>query len=139
MAGASNERKTASRGARGWARFVLVSILTGLALLLAAGLVYQALAVAADERRYPPPGEMVDVGGYRMHLDISGGEEGHEDAPTVLLDAGSQSASFQWGWMNGRSLGQPGWWRTTVRAPAGARPRPGPSTMGSSPKTFTRR
>jgi pimeloyl-ACP methyl ester carboxylesterase len=39
---------------------------------------------------------MVDVGGYRMHLNVAGQDE---RGPTVILDAGSQSASFQWGWV----------------------------------------
>ncbi|CAA9394968.1 MAG: hypothetical protein AVDCRST_MAG22-781 [uncultured Rubrobacteraceae bacterium] len=85
------------RRAARWARVGVVSLLGGVVLLLALGIVYQAVAAGIDGRRHPPPGETVDVGGYRLHLNVSG--EGGGGAPTVLLDAGSQSASFQWGWV----------------------------------------
>jgi len=85
-----------NRGKGRWIWRVLGASLCGLAALLIAGLVYQAVAAAADERRLPAPGELVDVGGYGMHLDVAGQGEG---GPTVILDAGSQSASFQWGWV----------------------------------------
>ena len=75
---------------------ILAALLSGLVALLVAGLSYQAIAAEVDGRRYRPPGELVDVGAYRMHLDVAGREEG---GPTVILDAGSQSASFQWGWV----------------------------------------
>ena len=90
-------KRRGNRGAARWARVGGVSLFVGLVLLLALGVVYQVVAAEIDGRRHPPPGEMVDVGGYRLHLDISG--EGGDGAPTVLLDAGSQSASFQWGWV----------------------------------------
>ncbi len=59
-----------------------------LALLLAVlglvvtGAAYQAAVSARDRRQYPPPGRMVDVGGYRLHLWCTGA-----GAPTVILDA----------------------------------------------------
>jgi hypothetical protein len=40
-----------------------------LALLALAGAVYQSLSEAADVRAYPPPGQLVDVGGYRLHIN----------------------------------------------------------------------
>ncbi len=86
-------RGKVDRRAARWAGVGVVSLLGGLVVLLAVGAVYQAVAAGIDGRRYPPPGEMVDVGGYRLHLDVLG--EGEDGAPTVLLDAGSQSASFQ--------------------------------------------
>lgn len=85
-----------NRGLGRWIGRVLGALVFGMVALLIVGLVYQAIATEADERRYPPPGELVDVGGYRMHLDVAGKAEG---GPTVILDAGSQSASFQWGWV----------------------------------------
>jgi hypothetical protein len=32
------------------------------------GIVYQYLATKADERRFPPLGKSVDVGGHRLHI-----------------------------------------------------------------------
>jgi len=45
-----------------------------------ASAVYQAVAEDSDRRRYPPPGQMVDVGGRRLHvLDMGTG------SPTAVI------------------------------------------------------
>ena len=41
------------------------------------------MAEAADVRAYPPPGQLVDVGGYRLHINCVG-----TGSPTVVIDAG---------------------------------------------------
>ena len=56
----------------------------------------QALAARRDRRRFPPPGELVDVGGHRLHLTVSGEPTA---APTVVLEAGMASMSSNWGWV----------------------------------------
>jgi pimeloyl-ACP methyl ester carboxylesterase len=53
-----------------------------------------------DTRAYPPPGKLVDVGGWRIHLYCTG--ESKPDTPTVVLESGSGDFSFEW------SLVQPG-------------------------------
>lgn len=45
-------------------------------------------------RAYPPPGKMVDVGGYRLHLNCTG-----SGSPTVVIDAGQGDWSASWGWV----------------------------------------
>jgi len=67
-----------------------------LLLLLIVGAVYQFLALKRDQKRFPPPGQMVDVGGYRLHLNIMGEATGK---PTVILDAGMVSFSSNWAWV----------------------------------------
>ena len=47
--------------------------------LMAVGAVYESLSEAADIRAYPPPGKMVDVGGYRLHIKCTG-----SGSPTVV-------------------------------------------------------
>ena len=42
--------------------------------------------------KVPPPGEMVDIGGYRLHLNIRGNNQG----PTIVIEAGSGSWSLLW-------------------------------------------
>jgi len=59
------------------------------------GALVQAWATRRDERRYPPPGVLVDVGGNRLHLDVRGGGPG----PTVVLEAGMGSFSPNWYWV----------------------------------------
>src|SRR5919107_3029314 len=71
--------------------------LLGLVVLLAlavTGAIYQAIATELAERAYPPPGEMVDVGGYSLHINCVG-----QGSPTVLLDGGSGEMSAQWVWV----------------------------------------
>ena len=63
---------------------------------LAVGFGFQTVAEWRDRRRFPPPGKLVDVGGYRLHLQIMGEASG---APTVILDAGMISFSSNWAWV----------------------------------------
>jgi protein-S-isoprenylcysteine O-methyltransferase Ste14/pimeloyl-ACP methyl ester carboxylesterase len=63
-------------------RKALLLSLAGLAVLLAlTGLVYEAYADARDARRFPPPGQLVDVGGRRLHLICIG-----EGEPVVMFE-----------------------------------------------------
>lgn len=48
------------------------------------GAVYQNVSAVPDRKLYPPPGQLVDVGGYRLHLHCIG-----EGSPIVVLEAGS--------------------------------------------------
>ena len=52
-----------------WVRRGLVWMIAGLLALAVIGAVYQAVATEMDQRAYPPPGEMVDIGGHRLHID----------------------------------------------------------------------
>src|SRR5215217_8405758 len=69
----------------------LLGLVVALLVLAVAGAIYQAIATALAERAYPPPGEMVDVGGYSLHINCTG-----QGSPTVILDAGSGLFSAQW-------------------------------------------
>ena len=42
----------------------------------------------------PPPGRLVDVGGWRLHLNCTG--EARRGAPTVILKAGGGADSNAW-------------------------------------------
>ena len=46
----------------------------------------------ADQFPYAAPGSLVDLGGYRLHLNCSG-----RNGPTVVLIAGGGDFSFDWG------------------------------------------
>jgi pimeloyl-ACP methyl ester carboxylesterase len=69
----------------------LLGLVVVLLTLAVAGAIYQAIATEVAERAYPPPGEMVDVGGYSLHLNCAG-----QGSPTVVLDAGSGGFSAHW-------------------------------------------
>lgn len=62
-----------------------------------AGASYQAVMEARDNRRYPPPGRLVDVDGHRMHLFCQG-----EGSPTVIVEQGVGSQSLGWAPLNGQ-------------------------------------
>ncbi len=70
----------------------IVGLIGGVLLLLVAGTLYESLSEAADARANPPPGQMVDVGGFRMHINCTGG-----GTPTVLIEAGLGDWSSSWG------------------------------------------
>lgn len=77
-----------------------------------------------DKRAYAPPGKLVSVGGYRLHLDCIG-----KTGPTVVLIAGAGDFSFDWG------LVQPGVSRFT-RVCSYDRAGLGWSDPGPTPRTM---
>ncbi|MEO7144943.1 MAG: alpha/beta hydrolase [Bryobacteraceae bacterium] len=70
----------------------VIAIAAALVLLPLAGALYQMAGAAGDARRYPPPGERVDIGGRRLHIQLSG-----EGEPAVVLEAGIGATSLSWG------------------------------------------
>ena len=74
-----------------WTRRVLTGLAGTVVVLLLAGASYQFIATKIDERKYPPPGRLVDVGGYRLHLYCTG-----EGTPTVVMDAGLGGGVLDW-------------------------------------------
>jgi pimeloyl-ACP methyl ester carboxylesterase len=106
-------------------RLLRVLVICSLSLvgLLLLGLSYQAIASALDTSRYPLPGKLVDIGGYRLHLNCTG-----TGSPTVLLDAGLGGTSLDW------SLVQPGVARFT-RVCSYDRAGYGWSDTGPGPRT----
>jgi pimeloyl-ACP methyl ester carboxylesterase len=79
---------------------ILLFLAILLVILMGTGLVYQAVSSAVDASRYPPPGKLVDVGGYRLHIHCIGTDR--PGNPTVILDASNGGSSLDW------SLVQPG-------------------------------
>jgi len=67
---------------------VLITIITA---LLFAGFLYENISETRERRFHPMPGELVDVGGYKMHIDCIG-----QGSPTVILDAGLGDSFVSW-------------------------------------------
>jgi pimeloyl-ACP methyl ester carboxylesterase len=88
--GQMEKPKRSSRGILIW----LGRIVAGLAVLILAGAVYETISEASDARAYPPPGQMVDVGGYRLHINCIG-----TGSPTVVIESGWGDSSAGWGWV----------------------------------------
>jgi pimeloyl-ACP methyl ester carboxylesterase len=79
------------RDYRWWAKRIVLCIV---ALVL--GLVIITLVLGAKARadliaNYPPLGQMVDVGGYRLHIHCQG-----EGSPTVVMESGLGDPSLTW-------------------------------------------
>jgi pimeloyl-ACP methyl ester carboxylesterase len=79
------------RGPGLWIRRGLVWLIAGLLALAVIGAVYQSIATEIDQRTYPPPGELVNVGNHSLHIDCVG-----EGSPTVILEAASGGMSAHW-------------------------------------------
>ncbi len=72
-------------------RYTLLAEATCILILAAWGFGYERISAARDLRLYPPPGQLIDLGGYRLHLNCSG-----EGSPTVILEHGSSGSYLDW-------------------------------------------
>ena len=88
--GKASLTKSKGRGCLIWLSRIMLLII-GLSL---AGYIYEPIAEAADAKAYPPPGQMVDVGGYSLHINCTG-----EGSPTVVIESGWGDMSASWGWV----------------------------------------
>ena len=70
---------------------ILGSLAGGLIILILAGIIYQAIGTALDERRYQPPGQLIEVNGSLMHLFCTG-----QGSPTVVMESGGAAWSLDW-------------------------------------------
>lgn len=77
-----------------WLKRIGLGLLITVIMLCTTGFIYQAVATEADKRNYPPPGQLIDVGGYRLHLYCMG-----EGSPTVILDAAFPAQVSNWVWV----------------------------------------
>jgi pimeloyl-ACP methyl ester carboxylesterase len=62
-----------------------------LIIIMVAILIAGTIAKANLAKKYPAPGQLVDVGGYQMHIYCTG-----QGSPTVMLEAGSGDSSLIW-------------------------------------------
>src|SRR5438132_2473367 len=85
------QARPAARGLLWLIGKVLLGAITLVVLVAGAGAVYEAVASTQDAEHYPPPGRLVDVGGYQLHVLCMG-----EGSPTVLLDAWSGGWTTEW-------------------------------------------
>ena len=82
-------RQVPSRVAR-WFLYPTVAVLA----VASIGGGYEAVREALDTRAYPPPGQLVDVGGHRLHLQCTG-----TGSPTVVLEPGLGATSSNMSWI----------------------------------------
>lgn len=74
-------------------RLLLYPVLATLALASVGG-GYETVSEAADAKAYPAPGQLIDVGGHRLHLNCTG-----SGSPTVVIEPGAGGTSSDLGWI----------------------------------------
>jgi pimeloyl-ACP methyl ester carboxylesterase len=74
-------------------RWLLYPVLAVLAIASVGG-GYQTVRASLDARAYPPPGQLFDVGGHRLHLYCTG-----SGGPTVVLEPGGGASSSDFAWI----------------------------------------
>lgn len=67
---------------------IFAGAIAGLGLASAA---YQAAGEARDRRKHPPPGRLVDLGGYRLHIVCAG-----EGSPPVVICPALGATAAEW-------------------------------------------
>ena len=77
-----------------WFKRVGLWSIIGIVSLAVVGALYQTVATGLDQHAYPAPGQMIDVGGYKLHLYCTGANV--KGSPTVILETGLGSISSAW-------------------------------------------
>jgi pimeloyl-ACP methyl ester carboxylesterase len=80
-------RRTSRRPRARWRSLLLWALLAGI-VVVSIGTIYQFISVTREQRRFPPPGRLVDIGGRRLHVLCLG-----EGAPTVIMESSGLGTS----------------------------------------------
>lgn len=72
-------------------RRILKCLFALLGLIVATGAVFQLSMTLWESHLYPPPGQLVDIGRLRLHINCTGA-----GSPTVILEAGPNDSSLIW-------------------------------------------
>lgn len=80
-----------------WLQRGALAVVLAVLALGASGLLYQYVGSEMDRRALPAPGQLYDVGGYKLHLYCTGPE--NSGNPTVILETLSGGASPYWAWV----------------------------------------
>jgi pimeloyl-ACP methyl ester carboxylesterase len=87
----TKQQQRANRKVSGWFKRILLALVVFILLAVGVVLILGARAKAALKAAYPPIGQLVDVGGYKLHLYCQG-----TGSPTVVMDAGTGSTGLYW-------------------------------------------
>ena len=82
-------RRLPSRGGR-WLLYPILAVL----MVASIGGGYETLRESLDASAYPAPGQLIDVGGHRLHLNCRG-----SGSPTVVLEPGGGASSSDFAWI----------------------------------------
>ena len=73
------------------AKLLAILTLTFIVAIVVGGFGYQVYTSVQDAKNFPPPGQMVDVGGHKLHVQVFG-----EGSPTVVFECGLGNTSLDW-------------------------------------------
>jgi len=79
---------------RRWIKRIFASFITVLALAGITGATYQAIVSRRELAANPAPGQLIDIGGYRLHIWCMG-----TGSPAVILDTGLGGSLLDWGFV----------------------------------------
>src|SRR5689334_7849828 len=82
---------------RRWIRRVFVSLVVVVASAVVVGAVYQRVEERRDLGQTPALGQLVDVGGFRLHIWCKGSGD-----PAVILESGLGDGGFIWSGVHDR-------------------------------------
>lgn len=71
-------------------KFVLLFFCSVL-VIIGAGFLYEWYASSQAKEDFPPPGKLVEAGGYKLHIHKQG-----NGSPTIIMEAGSGETSLSW-------------------------------------------
>src|SRR4051812_1534536 len=80
-------RRSLAAGRSRWLLYPVVAVMAAAAV----GGAVETVGLVADQRAYAMPGQLYNVGGYRLHLDCTG-----SGGPTVVLISGLGEFSATW-------------------------------------------
>ena len=83
------------RSLHSWSRRGIIYPVLAVLLLAAVGGAYETIRETLDQSAYAMPGQLIDVGGHKLHISCTG-----SGTPTVILEAGlGQPAAMMSGWI----------------------------------------
>jgi pimeloyl-ACP methyl ester carboxylesterase len=74
-----------------WTKRAFIALLLLVLAALLSGFIYQQIAGRNDDKKFPPPGRMVDVGGHKLHLLLMG-----RGSPAVIFDSPLGASHLAW-------------------------------------------
>ena len=77
-----------------WIKRIVLGLIGLIIVLGLLGMTYQAAATNSDQNKFPPPGQCVDIGGYKLHMYCLGA-----GSPTVILDSANMGTVSNWAWI----------------------------------------
>jgi pimeloyl-ACP methyl ester carboxylesterase len=100
-------------------------LVVAVAAVLGAGATYHLMYIGRIQAQYPPPGQMVDIGGYRMHVLAEGDARGR---PAIVWMPGAHGGGFNFHHLHAALRGE-------ARSILIDRPGSGWSDAGPFPRT----